>query len=91
MGLREVSWGCSEVFRGLRKVGWGLKNVGLGLRVRCSKFPPCVPIVDGGSLVTVWDGVRREPASESLWDEPNQYKNSAKLAKMAQNGCNPEL
>jgi len=49
-------------------------------------IPPCVPIVDGGSLVTVWGGVRWEPASESLWDEPNIYNKSAKLAKMAQNG-----
>ena len=52
-------------------------------------FPPCVLIINGGSLVTVWGEVRWEPASESLWDEPNQYKNSAKLAKMAQNGKNP--
>ena len=59
--------------------------------VRCSKFPPCVPIFYGGSLVTVWGGVRWEPASESLWDEQNQYKNSSKLEKMAQNGQNPAL
>ena len=63
----------------------------MGVPLRCSKFPPCVPIFDGGSLVTVWGGVRREPASESLWDEPNQNKNSSKLAKMAQNGQNPAL
>ena len=29
----------------------------------------------------VWGGVRREPASESFWDEPNQYINTAKVGK----------
>ena len=55
------------------------------------QISPCVPTIDVGSLVTVWGGVRWEPASQSSWDEPNWYKNSAKLVKMAHNGQNPAL
>ena len=59
----------------------GLKYLSLYWRYWCSKYSPCVPIGNGESLVMVWGGVRWEPASGSLWGEPHQYKNSAKLAK----------